>query len=81
MTQSFRVASPRVTCFFAVHELGRERAFTWLCKLRVQEAVWADVSAQIQEYLREQYAPGIHIADQIERAKRMLGPWLYAVEE
>ena len=62
---------------FASHDLDRDRAFEWLSKLRNQEAVWADVQAQIEEFLRERDAAVFHVADQVDRAKRMLAPWLY----
>ena len=62
---------------FACHNSARDAAFLWLTKLREQETVWADVEAQIEEYLRERDAVVFHIIDQIDRAKRMLGPWLY----
>ena len=39
--------------------------------------MWADVEVQIEEYLRERDPAVFHIIDQIDRAKQMLGPWLY----
>ena len=62
---------------FASNHATCNHAFLWLAKLREQEAVWADVEAQIEEYLRERDASVSHVVDQVDRAKLMLGPWLY----
>ena len=47
---SLKFASNQATC---------DHAFLWLAKLREQEAVWADVEAQIEEYLRERGCLGL----------------------
>jgi hypothetical protein len=62
---------------FAIHPLDTNRAFAWLIKLRERQALWSGVQAQIEEFLREPNAAVFHILDQVDRAKRMFGPWLY----
>ena len=62
---------------FASSEQTRDHAFFWLAKLREQETVWADVQTQIERYLCVREAGAFHVIDQVDRAKLMLGPWLY----
>ena len=62
---------------FAIHPLDTNRAFAWLTKLRERQALWSDVQAQIEEFLRERGAAVFHVIEQVDRAKRMLAPWLY----
>ena len=66
---------------FASSDLTCDRAFGWLTKLREQEAVWADVEHQIQEFLRERGVNVLRIVEQVDRARAMLGPWLYGVDQ
>ena len=63
---------------FAANSSTQERAYAWLGELRRRKASWADVSAQIEGFLRERKAPVFHVLDELERVKRMLGPWLSA---
>jgi len=58
---------------FAASEPERDQAFAWLAELRSKGAVWAEVEAQIDAYLRER-APGVFfVIEQVDRAWRMLG--------
>ena len=62
---------------FAGHEEERGRALDWLIELHNQEIAWADVERQIEEFLRERGANVLHIVEQVDRARVLLGPWLY----
>lgn len=61
---------------FCANPVSQERAFLWLGALRRRSVSWPEVSAQIEEFLRERDTPVFHVLDQIDRAKRFLGPWL-----
>ena len=63
---------------FAASPDSQERAYVWLGELRRRRASWAEVSAQVEEFLRERKAPVFHVLDELERVKRLLGPWLSA---
>ena len=63
---------------FAASPNTQERAYVWLGNLRRRGATWAEVSAQVEEFLRDRKAPVFHVLDELERIKRLLGPWLSA---
>ncbi len=65
-----------IDCQFAVHPLDQGRAFQWLTKLRKADATMADAEAQIRAYLASKDVGKEIVEEQIQRAKRMLGPWL-----
>jgi hypothetical protein len=60
----------------AGHPLDQGRAFSWLISLRNREALWSEVKAQIEEYLRAKGAGSDHIDAQIARASDLFQPWL-----
>jgi hypothetical protein len=60
----------------AGHPLDQGRAFSWLINLRNREALWPEVKAQIEEYLRTKGARPDHIETQISRASELFRPWL-----
>ncbi len=62
---------------FGSHELERTRAFAWLVMLRERQATWLEVRRQIEEFLRTKDAAVPHVVDQVDRARLMLGPWLW----
>lgn len=62
---------------FANHPLDEQRAFDWLNELRKQQTGWTEVRRQIQEFLTERGAGKDHIRKQIERASKLLKPWLF----
>ena len=60
----------------AIGDAEEQRAFRWLALLRERQTTWPEVTAQIEEFLRERDAAVFHILDQIDRATVLLKPWL-----
>lgn len=61
---------------FAGHPADEKRAFKWLADLREHGVGWRAVRQQLKEFLEAQKARDEHIAKQLEKAKRLLKPWL-----
>lgn len=60
---------------FAMHDADEERALQWLISLRKRGASFAEVEAQIREFLSEKATPK-HIDEQVARARVHIKPWL-----
>ena len=71
------------TCFgerdliFAGHPADMQRAFDLLVAFRGERTLWSGASDQMREFLTEQGAGKTHIAEQLQKAARLLKPWMY----
>ncbi len=61
---------------FSKHPLDEERAFEYLTCLRSQGIPWAQARADMSAFLVSKNAPRAHISTQLEKARRMMKPWL-----
>jgi len=61
---------------FAGNPEDQGRAFGWLNSLRKREISWDAASSQIADYLKSRNASDARIEEQIERASKVLKPWL-----
>jgi hypothetical protein len=61
---------------FAIHPSDEERAFDLLTRLRKDGKGWKDTRTLIKDYLESEDVSPTQISEELERARRMLKPWL-----
>lgn len=61
---------------FAGHPSDEERAFKLLSECRHDNVGWSALEAELRKYLVSNKAGSSHINNQIEKAEKVMKPWL-----
>lgn len=65
-----------LTADFAVHPIDRKGAVAYLRAALDHNLTWRDAENDVRTYLKERGCGQAHIDEQVERARRLLQPWL-----
>jgi len=62
--------------YFGTHPRNLYSASQWLSTLLDENHDWPRAAAEIATFLRDKHASADHVAEQVEKAKPLLAPWL-----